>query len=370
MTLTELGWQRYTRKQPIITATHSNSPKLTEASVGRIGVENKTNFVLHTADGELQGIIQGKFRHIAKSPSDFPKVGDWVVFDKLPNEDKAVITTVLPRYSVIARKAAGDSTEAQIIAANVDSLFIVFGLDKPFNAPLLERYISMAYEGGVQPIIILNKTDSTKLSSATVAKAEQLAPGLAVHAISAKTTIGLHKIERLIEPGRTIAFVGPSGAGKSTLINALLGNEVQTTGEVRLVDAKGRHTTTRRELFVLPVGGILIDTPGIRELETLSSGDTVKTLFSDIENLIPQCRFRDCDHINSKGCAVLAAVKAEKISEVRYSNFIKLTKEAGFHDTKTDIYQQQQKKTKHKQASKSLREAYQKRKPGQKLRHK
>jgi ribosome biogenesis GTPase len=182
--------------------------------------------------------------------------------------------------------------------------------------------------------------------------------------------VGLHEIERLIEPGRTIAFVGPSGVGKSTLINALLGSEVQTTGEVRLVDSKGRHTTTRRELFVLPSGGILIDTPGIRELETLSSGDTVKTLFNDVELLAAQCRFRDCDHINSKYCAVLDALKAGTLTQERYDSFIKLSKEATFHENKEDLYGQQKKKVSDKRASKALRDASQKRKPAQKTRHK
>src|SRR6476469_1895847 len=167
MKLSELGWIQYERKQ---------TTNLTDESVGRIGIENKTNFVLHTSEGELAGIIQGKFRHVAKTPSDFPKVGDWVVYEKLPNEDKAIIAKVLPRYSVIARKAAGDSQDAQIIAANVDYLLIVYGLDKPFNAPLIERYLSMAYEGGVEPIVILNKIDSTKYSLQAVKEAESLNP--------------------------------------------------------------------------------------------------------------------------------------------------------------------------------------------------
>lgn len=366
MKLTELGWLQYERKQSL-------NPELTgrtEIIVGRIGVENKTNYVLHSEDGELQGIIQGKFRHTAKSPSDFPKVGDWVIYERLFNEDKAIIQKVLPRYSVIARKAAGDSTDAQVIAANVDSLFIVFGLDKEFNAPLLERYLSMAYEGGVEPIIILNKTDATKLSSKIVHEAEKLAPGLTVHAISAKTEVGLHEVEALVEPGRTIAFVGPSGAGKSTLINALIGSEVQTTGEVRLTDAKGRHTTTRREMFILPQGGILIDTPGIRELETLSSEDTVKTLFSDMESLATQCRFRDCDHINSRGCAILAALAAGAITKKRYDSFIKLKKEASHYDDRDDVYKQQEQKARDKKQTKGLRQAYQTRKAFQKNRRK
>lgn len=361
MKLSELGWNRYLRKQHFIK---------TDETIGRIGIENKTNFVLHSKEGELAGIIQGKFRHKAKTPSDFPKVGDWVIYNKLPNEDKAVIQKVLPRYSVIARKSAGDSTDAQIIGANIDYLFIVYGLDKPLNVPLIERYLSMAYEGGVEPIVILNKTDSAKYNSKSVKETQALAPDLEVHALSAKTTIGLHKLEALIEPGRTIAFVGPSGAGKSTIINALLGSEVQATGEVRLVDAKGRHTTTRREMFILPHGGILIDTPGIRELETLSTSDTVKTLFTDIETLATKCRFRNCDHINSKSCAVLAALNDGRLTQERYNNYIKLQKEAGFNDSKEDLYKKLDKKKSDRKQNKDLRETYKLRKPGQKQRHK
>ncbi len=329
MDLNNLGWKQYQRKL---------LPTLSDESVGRVGIENKTNFIMHTLDGDLQGIIQGKFRHTAKSQSEFPKVGDWVVYDKLQNENKAIIQKVLPRYSLIARKAAGDSTAAQIIAANVDTLFIVMGLDQEFNAPLLERYLSMAYEGGVEPVVVLNKTDKAKYVATTKKKAEAVAPGVAVYAMSAKTELGLHQIEALIEPGRTITFVGPSGAGKSTLINALIGSAVQETGDVRVTDSKGRHTTTRREMFVLKSGGILIDTPGIRELETLSTEDTVKTMFTDIEKLAKQCRYKDCDHINSRGCKVKEALTDGKLSGERYDNYLKLMKEAGnYSDTGKNI---------------------------------
>lgn len=322
MDLVQLGWEQYKRKQ---------NPQ-TQSDVGRVGIEHKTDFIIHSELGDLRGIIQGKFRYRTKSSADFPKVGDWVIYTKLTNEQKCVINEVLPRYSLIARKAAGDSQDAQIIAANVDVIFIVFGLDHEFNPPLLERYLAMAYEGHVTPVVILNKTDKTKFSKATVEQVQKLAPEVTTYAISAKTEIGLHKIEHEIEPGRTIAFVGPSGAGKSTMINALLGSDVQQTAEVRLSDSKGRHTTTRREMFILPHGGILIDTPGIRELETLSSEDTVKTLFADIEQVAAQCRFRDCDHIKSKGCAVLTAVAEGKISDERYRNFLKLRTEAKKHN--------------------------------------
>lgn len=337
MNLTELGWQRYTRKQPLISSNNSNTTPPSRETVGRIGVENKTNFLIHSNHGELEGIIQGKFRHTAKTASDFPKVGDWVIFQKLVNEDKAIIEKIMPRYSVIARKGAGNSLEEQIVACNVDSLFIVMGLDKIFNAPLLERYLSMAYEGGVTPIVILNKTDNavggSKEVAKTIALAQSLAPALIVIPISARSKEGLHAVERQIEPGRTIVFVGPSGVGKSTLINALLGSEVQTTAEVRLTDAKGRHTTTRRELFLLASGGILIDTPGIRELEVIFSGDALDTLFADIEELANSCEFTNCDHIKSKNCAVLAALHAGKLTQERYDNFLKLTKEQEERDS-------------------------------------
>lgn len=373
MTLHELGWLQYTRKHKLPSSEQSgNTSPLNKArtettqpdekNIGRVSVENKTNFVLQTAEGELQGIIQGKFRHATKNQSDFPKVGDWVVFEKLRNEDKAIIKQVLPRYSMIARKSAGESTAPQIIASNVDSLFIVYGLDKPFNAPLIERYLSMAYEGGVEPIIILNKTDSAKSVSKLVKDAEALSAGLTVHAISARNKTGMSEVEALVEPGRTIAFVGPSGVGKSTIINNILGSEVQATGEVRLVDSKGRHTTTRREMFTLPHGGILIDTPGIRELETLSSEDSVATLFSDIEKIVEQCRFKDCDHVKSKNCAVVEALKSGAISKERYNSFLKLKAEAE-QSQNEDVYKRLDRKRAENKKSNARREAGLQRKP-------
>lgn len=331
MDIREFGWSQYKRH---------NKESPTEQSVGRIGVEHKTSFIIHSHEGDLEGIILGKFRKVAKSPSDFPKVGDWIEYTKLPSESKAVIDKVLPRYSVLARKAAGDTGKEQIIATNVDKLFIIFGLDQELNPALIERYLSMAYEGGVKPILIFNKTDKAKLISKVLKQAQAIDPQLQIYAISAKTTIGLHQIESIIEPAKTIAFVGPSGAGKSTLINALLGHNVQTTGDVRITDAKGRHTTTRREMFILASGGILIDTPGIRELETLSATETLKSVFADCEQLSRNCRYRNCDHIHSRGCAVLQAVETGELSQERYASFIKqlvIGTESGDRNKKTNV---------------------------------
>ncbi len=347
MELIDLGWQQYFRKQhPILSG---------DLTVGRIGIENKTHSIVHSPEGDMQGIIQGKFRYQAKHATEYPKVGDWVVYDKLPGEQKAVIRQVLPRYSLIARKAAGDTTDAQIIAANVDVLFIVLGLDQDFNPPLLERYLTMAYEGGVEPIVILNKRDKVKFADSVKKQAEVVAPGVSVYVISAKDEFELHYIENIVEPGRTIAFVGPSGAGKSTLINALIGSSVQTTSDVRLSDNKGRHTTTRREMFVLKSGGILIDTPGIRELETLSSINTVKSLFTEMEVLAEQCRFRDCDHEHSRDCAILKALEAKTITKQRYNSYLKLLREAEFHSAKDDKDLAWKRKRQVKRANKALK---------------
>lgn len=314
MNLRDYGWSQYQRQT-------KDSP--TEDSVGRIGVEHKTSFVIHSQDGDLDGIILGKFRKNAKSPAEFPKVGDWVQYTQLPNEAKAVIDRVLPRYSLLSRKSAGESQQEQIIATNVDVLFILFGLDQALNPALITRYLSMAYEGGVKPVIILNKTDKIKLSGNAIKQVAAIDPQTQVYGISAKTAIGLHQIEALIEPGKTIVFVGPSGAGKSTLVNALIGQEVQTTGDVRIADAKGRHTTTRRELFVLPGGGILIDTPGIRELENIGDGQSSQSLYDDCESLAKQCKFRNCDHVQSQGCALLSAVEQGLLDPQRYHGYLK-----------------------------------------------
>ena len=353
MDLNDLGWLQYERKA---------KPHLTTETVGRIGVEHKTNFVLHTTHGDITGIIQGKFRHTATSATEYPKVGDWVIYEKLPTEDKAIIKAVLPRYSVIARKAAGDPEATQIITTNVDTLFIVFGLDQDFNAPLLERYLSMAFEGNVQPIVILNKLDAAKFSQQVVQEVQTIAPEAQVYTISAKTTIGLHQVEALIEPGKTITFVGPSGAGKSTLVNALLGSEIQTTGAVRLSDAKGKHTTTRREMFILPSGGILIDTPGIRELETLSGEHAMDALYEDITALAAACRFRDCDHSNSRDCAILAAVENGSLAPERYDAYMKQLAESAFHDSKTNGDMRWKRKQRDKQIHKGLKQLYEVRK--------
>lgn len=267
--------------------------------------------------------MQGK-----KASSVYPKVGDWIVFEKLAGEKKAIITTVLPRKSKLSRNKAGEAAAEQIIAANIDTVFIVQGLDGDFNLGRLERYVAMTHAGNCRPVILLNKCDLIADTSAKLIQVKAALPGIPVFLTSAIDGLGIAQVRSLITTGLSVVFVGSSGAGKSTLINTLLGANQQKTGVTRMADSRGKHTTTKRELIVLASGGILIDTPGMRELGMWTHAETAATeTFEDIQALQGECKFNDCDHERSQGCAIVAAVASGIIPQERYQSFLKLTRE-------------------------------------------
>ncbi len=315
MNLQTLGWDLYKNSLP---------ENINEKNIARVAVENRGGYLLYSEEGELEGIVQGKFMRSAKSDADYPKVGDWVLIEKLQGENKAIIKSVLPRKTKISRKRAGEDVAEQIIAANVDIAFIVQGLDGDFNISRMERYVAMAKEGNCQPIILLNKSDLINNAEEKLKEVEKLLPGIRIFLISAKDNIGITEVRNLITDGKSVVFVGSSGVGKSTLVNTLLGSERQKIDELRYDDSKGRHTTTKRELIVLPSGGVLIDTPGMRELGLWASEDGLIEAFSDIEIFAKLCKFNNCDHQFDKGCKVVEAAKNGEITKQRYESYLKL----------------------------------------------
>ena len=267
--------------------------------------------------------------HTAPSPAELPKVGDWVAISTLPGEGKAVIHHVLPRQSRLSRKASGRETEEQVMVANVAVCFIVQSLDR-FNPALLQRHLAMAREGGVQPVIVLNKLDLCDDLEAKLAAARKAAEDTRILPVCALTGAGTESLSEFIQAGAAVVFIGPSGVGKSTLINFLYGEEVQVTAEVRETDAKGRHTTTWRELILLPNGGLVIDTPGMREFHMWMSGENLQEAYPDIEELAVKCHFRSCSHTVEKKCAVQDALAAGQLPRERYDNYMKLRRETEF----------------------------------------
>jgi len=285
--------------------------------------------------------LPGRTGTHSASASGPPATGDWIAVVAGP-DGSWFVDAILPRRSAIARRtAAGD--ERQVLAANVDLVFVVHGLDRPPNLRRLERTLVMAWDSGATPVIVLTKTDLVAGGSdgpgvaSVVADVQAIAPGVDVIAVSNKTGHGIAAIERRIESGTTVVLVGESGAGKSSLVNRLLGEERQATAETRQGDAKGRHTTASRELIPLPMGGVLIDTPGLRRLGLWEGGDGIALTFSDIEGFAATCRFRNCGHGDEPGCRVLAAVEAGELDDARLASYRKLQKELAHESLRADV---------------------------------
>ena len=296
-------------------------------AAGRVAVQHRGMYGLYTPEGDLQAEIAGRLLHEG-IVANLPAVGDWVAYRPLPGEDRGIIHAVLPRRTRFSRKTAWAATEEQVVAANVDVVFLVMALTEQDLKPRrLERYLTMAWESGAEPVIVLTKSDLCDDLPTALAEVSGVAYGAPVEVVSNVTGEGIEALRKYAAGNRTVALLGSSGVGKSTLVNRLLGEERLATKEIRESDGRGRHTTTHRELVPLPEGGLVLDTPGMRELQLWSADEGIGASFGDVEELIAQCRFNDCAHDTEPGCAVRAAIDAGTLPAERFESYEKLQRE-------------------------------------------
>ena len=316
-----------------------------ELDMARVIAVDREHYVVANENQETTAEITGKLMFNAESPLDYPAVGDWVRVQMVDQGSRAIIHAICRRKTVLKRKTAGRKISHQLIAANIDTAFIVQSLDADYNLRRLERYMVMVYDGGIQPVALLSKGDLLETHAIEMRLNEIAAifPDLRVIAFSNKTGEGLGSIWALLTPGNTYCLLGSSGVGKTTLLNSLLKDSVFETQTVREKDGKGRHTTTRRQLIRLKNDAMIVDTPGMRELGSLAVDSGLKSAFHEIEDLASGCRFHDCSHTKEKGCAVLSALESGIILEERYQNYLKMNKESIFHEMS---YQEKKKKDK------------------------
>ncbi len=313
--------------------------------------------------GEFDGSAEmsGRLRHDAQTPAAWPAVGDWVCATAGDGDDRAIIRRVLDRRSTLSRAAAGTAIEQQIVAANVDTIFIVTSFNEDLNANRLDRYLTMVWESGAVPVIVINKMDISSEPSVVLGAIRARAPFVDVQAVSALVDGGVDALMPYLRPASTIAFVGSSGVGKSSLINRFVGNDGLAVSGIRDADGKGRHTTTARQLIALPGGALLIDTPGMRELQPWGGEDGLSTAFGDIMRLAESCRFGDCSHVSEPGCAVLEAVSDGRLDPDRLQSFRRLGDEAAFEARKHDKAAAAEAKRRWKQLSQAQKALYRQR---------
>jgi ribosome biogenesis GTPase len=305
-----------------------------EYSLVRVIAVNKDNFTIRNEEKELPAEVTGKLMYGAESSLDMPTVGDWVYVQYFNENTLAIIHEIFPRKSLLKRKVAGKKIEYQLVASNIDIAFIVQSADFDFNLPRLERYLIMVNEGNIKPVILLSKRDlvSDENLEQEISEIKSANPHYDIVAFSNKTGEGLDKIQKMLKPGHTYCLLGTSGVGKTTLINRLIGKDILATNAVREKDGKGRHVTARRQLIILEQGGLIIDTPGMRELGSIGVNAGLNETFMDITALAQDCRFKNCSHTDEPGCSVTKAVKEGELSVKRYQNYLKIRKESEYYE--------------------------------------
>ena len=349
--LIQLGWNEFFENQFKVFKEQGLIP-------ARVSAENKQRYVLFTEAGELSGEVTGKLLYSSETSAELPKTGDWVVAAIFKKEKKAIIHSVLERKTKLSRKVADRKTEEQIIASNVDLVFVVQGLDSNFNLRRLERYVVSILESGAKPVIILNKTDLVEEPGVMQKKVEEIIPGVPVILTNAIKRIGINDIKNILKVGITGVFTGSSGVGKSTIINSLLCEQILKTSEVSDSVNKGKHTTSRREMLIIPGGGIVIDTPGMREFQLWNVEEGLNKVFDEIESIALECKFTDCTHTNEIGCAVIDALENGIIDEKRLNSYRKLQKELDYLEEKQNKNAFLKRKEREKKLSKEIKRVY------------
>jgi ribosome biogenesis GTPase / thiamine phosphate phosphatase len=293
----------------------------------RVTVQNRGLYLVAGDEGELEAELTGRMRHDAGGGGELPAVGDWVALRPAQGDGRATIAAILPRRTKLSRKVPERELAEQVLAANIDVIFLVTSLNLELSLRRLERYLASAWESGAAPVILLTKSDLAEDAEAMRSEVEAIAFGVPVHVLSSLTGDGLDELLQYFTGHRTAVFLGSSGVGKSTLINALAGEELQATAEIRASDDRGRHTTVRRELIVLAGGGLVIDTPGMRELQLWETDEGMETTFADVTELMSKCRFSDCSHEREPGCAIRAALADGSLDRGRWDSYLKLQRE-------------------------------------------
>ncbi len=329
---------------------------------GRILTGSRQIYEVETEIGRAEARVSGRFLYEAEGDAGFPVTGDWVILRS--GGDRALIEGILARRSLFSRKSPGRAAERQAMAANIDVMCIVNSLDggRNFNLRGIERYLVMVRESGADPVLVLNKSDLCGEPDEALRAARSSAGDVPVFLVSALAGGGIEEFSKIFSPGSTSAFTGPSGTGKSALINALLGREAQKTGQQRPDDLRGRHTTTRRELFFLPGGAMVIDTPGLREMQIWGAEAAADDAFADIAEAASRCRFRDCTHGGEPGCAVTEALREGLLERERFQNYVAVRREMAYLNSRVDEKQRQQRKAGEKALAKKIKEFYRDRK--------